>query len=289
MASALRAFAWIFSGVAAVLFLGQPVSVETQLALALAVLIAMAAVWRMGSGLLQRQLFVALGSFVVIRYLYWRITSTLPPATDPLGLSLGALLLLAEIYCVLILVISLTISAEPLKRKPLPCDPDEDLPTVDVFIPTYNEDEPLLAATIAAAKSMDYPAEKLFVWLLDDGGTANGGQNTAVDTVQLRATIVAVSDPPTSADASIRADEDVFRAIVPADLPFADAADAVYDAGDPLAALVWFVNELSGVGQNLSRGQFVTTGACVTPIPVLPGQRVEADHGWLGRISASFV
>ena len=95
MASALRAFAWIFSGVAAVLFLGQPVSVETQLALALAVLIAMAAVWRMGSGLLQRQLFVALGSFVVIRYLYWRITSTLPPATDPLGLSLGALLLLA--------------------------------------------------------------------------------------------------------------------------------------------------------------------------------------------------
>lgn len=59
--------------------------------------------------------------------------------------------------------------------------------------------------------------------------------------------------------------------------------------GDPLAALVWFVNELSGVSQNLSRGQFVTTGACVTPIPVLPGQRVDADHGWLGRIGVSFV
>ena len=171
MASALRAFAWIFSGVAAVLFLGQPVSVETQFALALAVLIAMAAVWRLGSGLLQRPLFVALGSFVVIRYLYWRITSTLPPATDPLGLSLGALLLLAEIYCVLILVISLTISAEPLKRKPLPRDPDEALPVVDVYIPSYNEDEYILAATIAAAKSMDYPSEKLVVWLLDDGGT----------------------------------------------------------------------------------------------------------------------
>jgi len=59
--------------------------------------------------------------------------------------------------------------------------------------------------------------------------------------------------------------------------------------GDPLAALVWFVNELSGVGQHIGRGQFVTTGACVTPIPVLPGQRVEADHGWLGRMRVTFV
>jgi cellulose synthase (UDP-forming) len=179
MASALRAFAWIASGVAAVLFLGQPVSVETQLALATCVILAMTAVWKVGAGfgpgagtgLLQRQLFLALGSFVVIRYLYWRATSTLPPTSDPLGFGFGVLLLMAECYCVLILVISLTISAEPLKRKPLSRDPDEDLPTVDVFIPTYNEDEPLLAATIAAAKSMDYPPEKLFVWLLDDGGT----------------------------------------------------------------------------------------------------------------------
>ncbi|MFN5881807.1 MAG: 2-keto-4-pentenoate hydratase [Burkholderiales bacterium] len=59
--------------------------------------------------------------------------------------------------------------------------------------------------------------------------------------------------------------------------------------GDPLAALLWFVNELSSVGQTLSRGQFVTTGACVTPIPVLPGQKVEADFGWLGRLGVSFV
>ncbi len=171
MASGLRAFAWIASGVAAVLFLGQPVSVETQLALSVSVIAGMAAVWRLGPALLWRQLFVALGSFVVIRYLYWRTTSTLPPVSDTLGFGFGVLLVLAECYCVLILVISLTISAEPLKRKPLPRDPDEDLPTVDVYIPTYNEDEYILAATIAAAKSMDYPAEKLSVWLLYDGGT----------------------------------------------------------------------------------------------------------------------
>ena len=72
---------------------------------------------------------------------------------------------------VLILVVSLIINADPLDRKPLEREADDALPTVDVFIPTYNEDEYILATTIAAAKSMDYPAAKLTVWLLDDGGT----------------------------------------------------------------------------------------------------------------------
>lgn len=59
--------------------------------------------------------------------------------------------------------------------------------------------------------------------------------------------------------------------------------------GDPLKALVWFVNEIGAAGQTVQAGQFLTTGACVPPIPVEPGQRVEADFGWLGRISASFA
>ena len=59
--------------------------------------------------------------------------------------------------------------------------------------------------------------------------------------------------------------------------------------GDPVEALRWLVNELSATGRTLAAGQFVTTGACVAPIPVLPGQRVEADFGWIGRISASFT
>ncbi len=59
--------------------------------------------------------------------------------------------------------------------------------------------------------------------------------------------------------------------------------------GDPVQALVWLVNELTTTGRTLHAGQFVTTGACVPPIPVLPGQTVEADFGWIGRISARFV
>ena len=58
--------------------------------------------------------------------------------------------------------------------------------------------------------------------------------------------------------------------------------------GDPVEALVWLVNELGGAGQTIEAGQFVTTGACVPPIPVLPGQQVDADFGWIGRLSVSF-
>jgi 2-keto-4-pentenoate hydratase len=59
--------------------------------------------------------------------------------------------------------------------------------------------------------------------------------------------------------------------------------------GDPVEALVWLVNELTTTGRTLQAGQFVTTGACVAPIPVLPGQQVEADFGWIGRIGAHFI
>jgi cellulose synthase (UDP-forming) len=143
-------------GLLALVLLTHPISVQAQLSLSLAVIAAMIGLWLFVRGSLARSLFLAIGSFVVIRYIYWRVTSTLPPISDPLSFGLGGLLGLAEAYCVLILTISLIINADPLKRKPLEREPDEALPTVDVFIPTYNEDEYILATTVAAAKSMDY-------------------------------------------------------------------------------------------------------------------------------------
>lgn len=171
MLSGLRIFLWIGCGLFAIAMLTQPVSVDTQLNLALSVIAAMVLIWRFGKGNIARQFFLALGSFVVMRYMYWRITSTMPPLSDPLGFAFGCVLLTAELYCVMVLMISMTINVSPFKRKPLEREDDSKLPTVDIFIPTYNEDEYILATTIAAAKSMDYPADKLNVWLLDDGGT----------------------------------------------------------------------------------------------------------------------
>ena len=171
MANTLRWTVWGITSTFAVLVVTQPVSVQAQFLLSLSIIAAMMSLWLLPRGTFVRQLFIALASFIVLRYMYWRATSTLPPISDAVGFSLGFLLLLAELYCLLILVISLIINADPLKRQPLPRDPDKDLPDVDVFIPTYNEDEYILATTVAAAKSMDYPADKLTVWLLDDGGT----------------------------------------------------------------------------------------------------------------------
>ncbi|QEI04734.1 hydratase [Pigmentiphaga aceris] len=59
--------------------------------------------------------------------------------------------------------------------------------------------------------------------------------------------------------------------------------------GDPVIALVWLANELSSLGIPLEAGQVVTTGTCVKPIPVSPGDEVKAAFGELGRISVRFA
>lgn len=55
--------------------------------------------------------------------------------------------------------------------------------------------------------------------------------------------------------------------------------------GDPRVALAWLVNELSGLGLGLEAGQFVTTGTCVIPLEIAPGDAVTADFGPLGRVA----
>ena len=59
--------------------------------------------------------------------------------------------------------------------------------------------------------------------------------------------------------------------------------------GDPVLALIWFFDEMSSAGQRIKVGQFLTTGACVTPIPVEPGQTLQADFGWLGAMTVNLV
>ena len=54
--------------------------------------------------------------------------------------------------------------------------------------------------------------------------------------------------------------------------------------GDPRAALTWLVNELSARGIVLGAGQYVSTGTCMVPLEVCPGDRVSADYGMLGKI-----
>ncbi len=57
---------------------------------------------------------------------------------------------------------------------------------------------------------------------------------------------------------------------------------------DPRIALAWLVNELSTLGITLRAGQVVTTGTCLTPMPIAPHDTVYADFGILGAVSARF-
>ena len=58
--------------------------------------------------------------------------------------------------------------------------------------------------------------------------------------------------------------------------------------GDPRIALTWLVNELSSLGLTLGESMVVTTGTCITPIPVKAGDKVIASFGVLGEIEMSF-
>ena len=57
--------------------------------------------------------------------------------------------------------------------------------------------------------------------------------------------------------------------------------------GDPRVALTWIANELSTYGEGLRAGEFVTTGTCITPLPIAEGNQLRFDFGALGVVEAS--
>jgi 2-keto-4-pentenoate hydratase len=58
--------------------------------------------------------------------------------------------------------------------------------------------------------------------------------------------------------------------------------------GDPRAALTWIANELSRLGVGLRAGEVVTTGTCMQPLDVQPGDHAIADFGLFGRVNVRF-
>lgn len=103
------------------------------------------------------------------RYIYWRATETLTFQSTT-QLILGSLLVSAEFYAVVVLVLGYMQTAWPLSRKPVPLpEAPTDWPTVDVYIPTYNESLSVVRATVLACRALDYPADKFKVYILDDG------------------------------------------------------------------------------------------------------------------------
>jgi len=175
---------WAIASTVVIALITLPISLQTQLIAGLSVLAVMMVLKLVRSEGIWRLIALSFGTAVVLRYVYWRTTSTLPPINQPEDFIPGFLLYCAEMYSVAMLALSLFVVAMPLPPRPsrnLSDTAEQDWPTVDVFIPTYNEEPELLANTIAAAKSLDYPGDKVKVWLLDDGGTLQKRNATKVD------------------------------------------------------------------------------------------------------------
>ncbi|MBM6594808.1 UDP-forming cellulose synthase catalytic subunit [Microvirga pudoricolor] len=169
---------WAAASAIVVLLIALPISLQAHLVAGLVVVSIMIILKFFRAEGVWRQIALALGTAIVLRYVFWRSTSTLPPITEIGNYIPAFLLYLAEMYSVMMLFLSLFVVSSPLPpRKPPPLDPN-DLPSVDVYVPTYNEDADLLATTLAAARAMDYPKEKFTVWLLDDGGTDEKCEST---------------------------------------------------------------------------------------------------------------
>jgi cellulose synthase (UDP-forming) len=110
-----------------------------------------------------------LSVLVSTRYLFWRTTQTLSFGT-PVEFLLGITLYLAELYAWVILLLGVLQTSWPLNRPVIEISGDpESWPTVDVYVPTYNESLAIVRNTVFAAMDMDYPAGRFRVFILDDG------------------------------------------------------------------------------------------------------------------------
>ncbi|CCG89062.1 UDP-forming cellulose synthase catalytic subunit [Erwinia piriflorinigrans] len=114
-------------------------------------------------------IMAVLSTLMSTRYIYWRATETLHFNSE-IEAILGIGLFLAELYVWLILILGYLQTSWPLKRTIEPLPDDVSLwPTVDVYVPSYNESLDVVRDTVLAAQCIDYPQDKIKIYLLDDG------------------------------------------------------------------------------------------------------------------------
>lgn len=152
----------------ALLCISQPFNLMTQFIFVL-LLWSVAIVLRRVPGRLPTMMLIVLSLTVSCRYLWWRYTSTLN-WDDPLSLVFGLLLIAAETYAWTVLVLGYFQTLWPLNRQPVSMPTDiASWPSVDLLIPTYNEPLSVVKPTLYAALGIDWPKEKLNIYILDDG------------------------------------------------------------------------------------------------------------------------
>jgi len=173
---ALRLVILLSAGVIFIFLAMLPLTWPQQSVLGLLTLLMALALARSSDSYLITLTLMIMSMFCTFRYGYWRIVQTVRFFQDPAS-HVSALdaffilsLILAESYSFFILFLGYFQTIWPLRRAPvaLPENTD-DWPHIDVLIPTYNEPLDLVRYTALGALNMDWPADKMHVYILDDG------------------------------------------------------------------------------------------------------------------------
>lgn len=120
-----------------------------------------------------KKIFIILTIIYNLIYLFWRTIYTLPLKLGIISIILGFALLLAEWMGFWQSLVFRLLFWKPYKNSKYSLEDFDNLPTVDVFIATYNETEKILKRTITGCLNLDYPDNLINIYICDDGHRMN--------------------------------------------------------------------------------------------------------------------
>ena len=138
--------------------------------IAVVILMVVAFVVARQSMLAGKRLALALVALTSIVYITWRIVDTIPQG-NPWATAVGITLLAAELVGLIQVVAQIATGwrgPRPFRSRAIPLAGSGAVPSVDIFIATYNEPVSVLEPTLAGALGIRYPGE-ITVYLCDDG------------------------------------------------------------------------------------------------------------------------
>jgi cellulose synthase (UDP-forming) len=176
---ALKLLRWtiIILGMACMLFTGVLELTWPQQAV-LGMLMVLLAIWmdRSSSSYLVTLTLMLASMYSTFRYGFWRFSTVgkffFDPSSKwgPLDAFFILVLCFAESYAFAILFLGYLQTMWPLRRTPVPLpDNPDDWPEIDLLIPTYNEPLNIVRYTVLASMNIDWPSDKLNIYILDDG------------------------------------------------------------------------------------------------------------------------
>lgn len=133
---------WAVAAVLIMSIVALPISLQAHLVAGLTVVACMIIIKFMRAQGIWRLIALALGTAIVLRYVFWRTTSTIPPITEVASFIPGFLLYLAEMYSVMMLFLSLFVVSSPLPSRKAPrstrrtCRPSTSSSRATTRVPT---------------------------------------------------------------------------------------------------------------------------------------------------------